>query len=318
MPGVGLFGYPLSQHESEKGSAMNTVFIAGASGYLGRYMCAEYQRRGWYVVALVRKASRARDLAADQLIEAEATRPETLEGAMTGAHLVISCLGLTRQADGLGYWDVDYLANINLLREAERAGVQRFAYIHVLRARTLSDVPMVAAKSAFVAELQNSRLATTVIAPTGYFSDMGDFLNMARGGRVWLFGDGQNRINPIHGEDLAAATADAVDADRSWMDVGGPDIFTQQDLAALAFDALGTPHRIVFLPDVVRRLALGLLPWIAPRRISGPARFFLSAMAQDMVGAPHGTHHLADHFGASRAPDNPTDLIEFPMERTLK
>ncbi|WP_439124285.1 SDR family oxidoreductase [Marivita sp.] len=278
---------------------MKRVFIAGATGYLGRFICAEYQRRGWYVIALVRKTSRAQRISADQLIEAQATQPATLEGLMAGADLVISCLGITRQADGLGYWDVDYQANVNLLHEAERAGVGRFAYIHVLRAAEMAHVPLVAAKSAFVNELQNSSLATTVIAPTGYFSDMGDFLKMAKAGRVWLFGDGSKRINPIHGADLALATADAIEAGSKWCDIGGPDIVTQKELAELAFTCLGKPSRIVFLPDVFRRLALRLLPLVTPRRISGPARFFLSAIAHDMVGAQHGTHHLKDHFESS-------------------
>ena len=318
MPRGAAFGYLLSRHGIEKGKGMNTVFVAGASGYLGRYMCAEYQRRGWYVTALVRDAGRARTLAADQVIEAEATRPDTLAGVMTGADLVISCLGLTRQADGLDYRDVDYRANVNLLREAERAGVKRFAYIHVIRAGELGHVPMVAAKSAFVADLQASPLASTVIAPTGYFSDMDDFLDMARAGRVWLFGDGQKRINPIHGQDLASATADAVEAGLPWCDVGGPDIFTHLGLAELAFDALGKPRRIVHLPDALRRLALWVLPRFAPRRIHGPACFFLSAIAHDMVGQPTGTHHLADHFKASRTPVQPAPALEFPLERTSK
>ena len=49
---------------------MKTVLVAGATGYLGRYLCAEYERRGWYVVALVRSADRAGDLPADSLVEA--------------------------------------------------------------------------------------------------------------------------------------------------------------------------------------------------------------------------------------------------------
>ncbi len=297
---------------------MQTVFIAGATGYLGRYLCAEYQRRGWYVTALVRDAHRAQTLAADQLIEAEATDPASLQGIMAGADLVVSSLGITRQTDGLGYWDVDYQANVNLLRAAEQAGVRRFAYIHVVQARALAAVPMVAAKSAFVAQLQRSRVASTVIAPTGYFSDMADFLTMARSGRVWLFGDGQNLINPIHGADLAAATADAVEARLGWLDVGGPDLFTQVQLAELAFDVLGKPRRITLLPDALRRLALRLLPWVTPRRISGPARFFLSALAHDMVGDPHGTHHLKAHFEADRTVPETAQVLPLPLERTLK
>ncbi|MFW2544952.1 SDR family oxidoreductase [Primorskyibacter sp. 2E107] len=274
---------------------MKRVFIAGATGYLGRHLCAEYQRRGWYVIALVRKTPHADPIAADQLVTAQATEPATLKGIMDGVDLVVSCLGITRQVDGLGYWDVDYQANLNLVREAERAGVERFAYVHVLRAAELADVPMVAAKSAFVAELKRSPVAATIVAPTGYFSDMGDFLTMAQSGRVWLFGDGEKRINPIHGADLAVATADAVEAQDAWRDVGGPDVFTHTALAQLAFASLGNPPRITFLPDVFRRMALWLLP-CAPRRISGPARFFLRALAIDMVGTRHGTRHLKEHF----------------------
>ena len=41
------------------------------------------------------------------------------------------------------------------------------------------------------------------VRPSGYFSDMGAVLDMARRGRVLLVGDGHNRFNPIHGRDLA-------------------------------------------------------------------------------------------------------------------
>jgi len=294
---------------------MRRVFIAGATGYLGRHLCAEYQQRGWYVIGLVRKTSQAAPIAADQLIEAQATDPETLRGVMAGADLVVSCLGITRQTDGLGYWDVDYQANLNLLREAERSGVGRFCYVHVLGASEMTRVPMVAAKSAFVAELQCSSVAATVIAPSGYFSDMGDFLKMAQSGRVWLFGDGSKRINPIHGADLAVATADAVEARLDWLDVGGPDVFTQREVAELAFASIEKPPRITMLPDIFRRTALRVLPFVTPRRISGPARFFLSALALDMVGACHGTRCLKDHFENSLADLKSASIHPISTER---
>jgi uncharacterized protein YbjT (DUF2867 family) len=294
---------------------MKRVFIAGATGYLGRHLCAEYQQRGWYVIALVRKATQAAPIAADQLVEAQATDPLTLKGVMAGADLVVSCLGITRQTDGLGYWDVDYQANLNLLREAERAGVGRFSYIHVLGASEMAQVPMVAAKSAFVVELRRSAVAATVIAPTGYFSDMGDFLKMAQSGRVWLFGNGSKRINPIHGADLATATAEAVEAQLDWQNVGGPDIFTQREVAELAFASIGKPPRITLLPDIIRRITLRVLPFVRPHRISGPARFFLSALALELVGACHGTRSLKDHFENSLAASKSASIQPISTER---
>jgi len=279
-------------------STERTVFIAGATGYLGRYLCAEYRRRGYHMTALVRDRARAGDLAAHRLVEAEATQPESLSGLMDGATLVVSALGITRQADGLTYREVDYQANLNLLREAERAGGPRFAYVHVLNADAMREVPLVAAKADFVEALQASPLPSTIVAPSGYFSDMGDFLSMAKAGRAWLFGSGAHQINPIHGADLASVTADATEAGSDWIDVGGPEIFTQAELARLAFEVAGRPERITYLPDYLRKVALAVLPWITPRRVHGPAQFFLTALAMDMVGSPRGTRRLADHFAA--------------------
>ena len=286
---------------------MQTVFIAGATGYLGRYLCSEYRLRGWAVIALVRDAAKAQDLAADILIEAEATKPDTLAGIMEGADLVVSALGITRQRDGLGYWDVDYQANLNLLDEAQRAGVKRFAYIHVLNAHKMRNVPLVAAKSAFVRALQGTNIAATVIAPSGYFSDMAEILAAARFGRMWLFGSGAHRMNPIHGADLATATVDAIAERRDWLNVGGPDVFCQSDLTKAAFAAAGKPERIIRLPDWLRSVVLLLLPRLTPRRIHGPAQFFLTAAGLDMVGEPQGTRHLKAHFAALANPAQSQD-----------
>ena len=277
---------------------MKTVFIAGATGYLGRYLLACYRARGWQVRALVRDKSRAKAMAlpADELIEAQATDPASLLGKMEGCDLVVSCLGITRQQDGLSYHDVDYQANANLLEEALTSGVARFAYVHVLNADKMADVPLVAAKQAFVDVLRQAPIASTVIAPSGYFSDMMDFLKMAQAGRVWLFGPGNLQLNPIHGADLAEAIADTIAAEQDWLDIGGPDIFTHRQLAELAFAATGRAPRITHLPDCFRRLTLTLLPWLTPQRVHGPAQFFLTAMGSNMVGACHGTRHLAEHF----------------------
>lgn len=277
---------------------MKRVFIAGATGYLGRFLCKQYHTRGWHVTALARKSSSRTDLRADRIVEAEATLPESLAGVLENYDLVVSALGITRQTDGVGYWDVDYQANVNLLEEALRSNVERFAFVHVLNADRMENVPLVAAKTAFVRKLQIADIHSTIIAPTGYYSDMAEFLKMAQGGRVWLFGNGQHRINPIHGADLAAAVFDAVEESATWVEIGGPETFTQNDLAKLCFAVLDQYPRITCLPDILRRFALWFLPRIATRRIAGPVQFFLTAGAMNMTAPPSGTRKLADHFNS--------------------
>lgn len=283
---------------------MPTVFIAGATGYLGRFLVQTYVDAGWDVRALVRsrssKAAKTLPVEATR-VEAQATRPETLSGVMANADLVISSLGITRQRDGLSYVDVDYRANRNLLSESLRAGVTRFAYIHVLGAAQMAHVPLVAAKQAFVDELQAAHIASTVVCPSGYFSDMGDFLSMAKRGRVWLFGDGQNRINPIHGADLAQAVFETIEAGTPWAEVGGPEVFTHEQLARLAFQSLKKTPKITKLPDWMRKAALKIIPHATPAHIAGPSAFFLSAMGLDMAATCHGHRSLSAYFADTNA-----------------
>ena len=111
---------------------MKRVLIIGASSPLGRLLCAEFQRQGWYVIALVRKTSRAKLLAADQLVEARFADPESLNGVMTGVTLVVSCLGIKREADAVDGWHIDYPSKINLLLEAKRASVEQFICVDQL------------------------------------------------------------------------------------------------------------------------------------------------------------------------------------------
>ena len=62
-----------------------SIVVAGATGYLGRYLVSEFRRRGWHVRALVRDERRARagGLEADEFFEAEATKPAALAAEKT-------------------------------------------------------------------------------------------------------------------------------------------------------------------------------------------------------------------------------------------
>lgn len=119
---------------------MKRVLIIGAGNPLGRLLCAEFQRQGWYVIAFVRKTTRAKLLAADQLVEARFADPDALSGVMTGVTLVVSCLGIKHEADTVDGWHIDHPTKLNLLREAKRASVEQFICVDQLRGLSNSQV----------------------------------------------------------------------------------------------------------------------------------------------------------------------------------
>ena len=277
---------------------MKRVLVAGATGYLGRNVVKTLKDRGFWVRALGRSESRLDPIRefADEISIGEVTDIDSLEGACDGIDIVFSSVGITRQKDGLSYQDVDYQGNRNLLTIAERAGVSRFVYVHVLNAEKLQHVAMIQAKQAFVDELRQSALDHTVICPTGFFSDMEEFLSMASSGRVYLFGDGSNRINPIHGADLAEVCADALQSREQRLDVGGPEVFTYREIAELAFDVLAKPKKITCVPKKLIAAAVGAFRWVAPVKTYGPIQFLATVMTMDVVGEARGERHLVDHF----------------------
>ncbi|MDH3512208.1 MAG: SDR family oxidoreductase [Gammaproteobacteria bacterium] len=277
---------------------MKKVLIAGATGYLGEFVVRALKARGYWIRALGRSAAKLATVEsyADELFVGEATDPDFLEDFCDGIDIVFSSVGITRQKDGLTYRDVDYQANRNLLTVAEAAGVSQFMYVHVLNAEKLGHVAMVQAKQAFVDDLKRSTLDYTVICPTGFFSDMEEILAMARSGRVYLFGDGSNRINPIHGADLAEVCADALAGTESQIDVGGPEVFTYREIAELAFDVLDQPEKITCIPKPLISATVGALRWLTPAKVYGPVEFMASVMTMDVIGQRHGQRRLAEHF----------------------
>jgi len=102
------------------------ILIAGGSGILGRALIETLLERGHAVSAF---AYNARDFDSMEnhpnlsVFGCDVTKRESLRGACDGIALVISCIGITRLSSKLTHMDVDYQGNLNLLREAERAGV---------------------------------------------------------------------------------------------------------------------------------------------------------------------------------------------------
>ena len=201
------------------------ILLAGATGYLGQYILAELLKKEYPTRIVVRNKSKIAPALLThpllEVVEAEVTQPQTLQGVCKGVCQVISTVGITQQKDGLTYEQVDYGANKNLLDEAMREGVQKFVYVSVFKGEMMRHIAIGAAKERFVEALKASGIDYCIVRPSGFYSDMGNFLKMAKGGRVRLFGKGQYAMNPIHGEDLAEVCVAQLESAEKEVNVGG-------------------------------------------------------------------------------------------------
>jgi len=274
------------------------ILVAGSTGYLGSYIVKELIKRRTPFKAIARNTKKLVQLGLHptQIIASQITDNASLSGCCEGIDVVISTVGITRQKDGLTYMDVDYQANKNLLDEAVKSGVKKFVYISVLHGDHLTHLKICEAKERFVRELQSSGLEYCVIRPSGFFSDIKEFYEMAKKGRVYLFGDGKIKVNPIHGADLAKVCVDAIYQKERVIEVGGPEILSHQDISKIAFEVANKRPKITYIPHWVRRLLLRMASLFMSKAQYGTTEFFLNVMAMDMTTNQYGKHTIKEFF----------------------
>lgn len=270
---------------------MTKILVAGASGYLGKYILEELDKWKIPAVALVQDPEKLKDFKYRniKIVQAEVNRPEILSDVFKDVETVISTVGITSM-------DADYRANLNLLEEAERTGVRKFIYVSVIDGDKLRHLKITKAKERFVDALKASGLEYTVIRPNGFFSDLREVLLMAKKRRVVLFGNGELKLNPIHGADFAEVCVRAVAQKDKEIVVGGPDILTQNEIAEMALCAWDKPADIIHLPGWIRLLILHTAKIFLPRQRYRPLAFFLTLMARESIATRYGTHRLQDFF----------------------
>jgi uncharacterized protein YbjT (DUF2867 family) len=274
------------------------ILIAGATGYLGKHVVKAFKKQGYYIRALARDDMRLEPIRSyiDEAWIGEVTDPATLRGICDGMDYVFSSVGITKQKDGLRYLDVDYRGNRNLMKEARKSQVSTFMYISVFNGEKLKNLNGVEAKERFASELKTSGLNYVIVRPNGFFSDMEEILEMARKGKVSLFGKGVFLINPIHGADLAAFCCEEIGGKNLELDIGGPQTLNQKQIAHQAFEALGKTAKIAYIPVFVTRMILFLMRIFTSSRTYGPVEFFMTVMTMDMQAPEYGTRSLGEYY----------------------
>ncbi len=275
------------------------VLIAGAGGILGRKLVERYLERGDRVAALVLNVEELRGLAHDRLAvrAADVTRPETLRGVCDGCAVVVSCIGITRIKGRLTHEDVDYRGNLNLLREAERAGVRKFGFISPAGTDTgHRTVPLLAAKYRFEQELRRSGLEWVLFRSGGFFEDLATLKDMAAKSALFVIGKGTSRSTPISVNDLAALMVDGLERQvNAVVEMGGPEHLTWVDICKTCFAAQNKPARLIHVPVWLCKATLtALRPFSFRHYAMGQLLLFMST--RDVCTPTCGTLTLRGHL----------------------
>ena len=227
-----------------------SVVVTGASGMLGRHVCADLLRRGFEVRALVRDPACFE--VRPGLSAGRCDLPETLdESLLAGASAVVHCAYATRETDLARARQVNEEGTRRLLEASRRAGIPRFVFVSTIVATP--DAPSYYARSKHALEGLLDPERDLVLAPGlilareghGLFQQMRGL--MQRLHVVPLFGGGRQPLQTVHVDDVCEALARALERDLTGrLRVAEPDPPTLADFLRLLARRLDV--RCLFVP----------------------------------------------------------------------
>jgi uncharacterized protein YbjT (DUF2867 family) len=213
------------------------ILVTGATGFVGGHVVHALRAAGKDVRALARDPRRASRLTAwgAEVAVGDSTDPASLRRATAGCETVVHLVAI-RQGREESFRRIMVDGTRDLLAAAQEAGVSRFVHMSALGVseETKDLVPYYRAKWETEQLVGASALEHVIFRPSFVFGADGGilptFVKLARFSPVTpIIGSGQQRIQPIWVDDVAAYFARAVDlpepAGRT-VELGGPDAVT--------------------------------------------------------------------------------------------
>jgi NADH dehydrogenase len=250
-----------------------TVLVTGGTGFVGPKVVHALRARELPVRALARDRSRGRQLESwgCELAVGDVTDPASLHAAVAGCDVVVHLVAIIRGRPA-DFERVMVQGTRDLVDAARAAGVRRFVLMSALGTdeQTKDLVPYYGAKWQMERIVEASGIEHVTFRPSFVFGRDGGvlplFVRLAR----WLpmtpiAGAGEQRIQPIWGEDVGEFFARSVDepaAANRMFELGGPDAVSWNELYDRIKRTLGSRRPSVHIPMRLMRVQATLTDWL--------------------------------------------------------
>jgi uncharacterized protein YbjT (DUF2867 family) len=235
------------------------ILVTGGNGFVGGHVVHELREKNHEVRCLVRDRRKAERLESwgCEVVEGDMTDPSSLERAAAGTDVVVHLVAI-RQGKPEEFQRIMVGGTRDLLKTAKEAGVKRFVLMSALGTseETKDALPYYGAKWQMEQDVEESGLPYVIFRPSFIFAPDGGILptfrKLARIAPVTpIIGSGEQRIQPIWADDVAAHFAKAIDhepATNRTFELGGPDAVSWNEFWARLKRTLGVRRPSVHMP----------------------------------------------------------------------
>ncbi len=240
------------------------ICVVGATGELGGRIVRLLLENGEQVGAMVRPVTDATAVLKQgvAVVRGDLCDAASLPPALEGIDTVITTANANTVA-------VDLAGNQNLIRAAQRAGVQRFVYVSAagMGDQMARTGPLMAGKWHTEKALRSSRMRYVVVRPDMFQEAwLGPPLFNARAGTALIGGRGHTPHRYVAIDDVAALCAHVAVAPEppALVEFGGPEELTQMQVVAAFQAATGKTFKVRHLPRVVLSVGHRVLVRVKP------------------------------------------------------
>jgi NADH dehydrogenase len=249
-------------------AAGSVATVFGGSGFIGRYIVKRLAAHGHTVRIAGRDPERALSLKPmgfpGQIVPVRAavTDPRAVAAAVSGAAIVVNCVGILFETRRSSFAAVQGEAPGIIGRAAAEAGAGRVVHLSAIGADASSPSVYARTKAQGEAAIRSAFPAATILRPSivfgpedGFFNRFGALARLLPA--LPVYGGGRTRFQPVYVGDVADAAIAAIerpDAAGRTYELGGPRIYTFRELIEYILAETGRRRLVIDLPFSVGEL----------------------------------------------------------------
>lgn len=238
----------------------DTVFLTGATGFVGNEVLKQLVNRNYRVKVLVRDKGKLNEVSSDIIpVEGDVLDQESFSKEMDDVETVIHLVGIIREfpSQGVTFEKLHYQATKNVVDIAVNSSVKRFIHMSANGARENAATAYHKTKYRAEEYVRNSGLTYTIFRPSLIYGPGDSFINMLADMIKKLpvfsyFGKGDYKMQPVSVYEVAEIFVKCITVPTMYgktYSVCGGRVYTYRELLNIIMNVINKKRLLISVPE---------------------------------------------------------------------